>query len=185
LEIKNKLRDHDVFSARLSALSEDPKYYLDLKTICDGDVFCGRVDDLPRYFDKERFDYIVLDAPLNIYAQPLALLRQLLSLLRSKGQLFLRVRNTFDVCTMVNALGSKNNSYDICLAHMTVELIQRVAYPLGGMVQEVRVETHGSHDALRKQFSDIIAKAKLSGNINETVMRLFAENYVLNICRTQ
>jgi GT2 family glycosyltransferase len=185
LEIKNRLRDHDVFSTRLSALCEDPKYYLDLKTICDGDVFCGRADDLPRYFDKKRFDYVVLGEPLNTYAQPLALLRQLLSLLKSKGQLLLRVRNTFDVCTMVNALGNRNNFYDTCPAHMTVELIQRAAYPLGGVIQEVRVETNGAQVSLVKQFTEIIEKAKLSGNINETVMRLFAENYVLNICRTQ
>jgi GT2 family glycosyltransferase len=81
LEVKNRLRGFGVFSPRLSALSEDSKYYLDLKTICEGDVFCAKVEDLRECFENRRFNYIVLGAPLNMYNHPLKLLKVLLGLL--------------------------------------------------------------------------------------------------------
>ncbi len=185
LEIKNKLREFDLCTARLSALSEDPKYYLDLKTICEGDVFCGRKDHLPEYFENRRFDYVVLGTPLNTNAQPIGLLKKLLKLLKSEGQLFIRLRNTFDVCTMMNALGNDRSFYDNCPVHLTVEFIQRTIHPLNAIIRELRVESHTVGNDVATQFSEIVKNVGLAKKFDETMTRLFAENYVLNIVHTQ
>jgi GT2 family glycosyltransferase len=111
LEVANRLREFGTLSARLSAFSQDARYYVDLKTICAGDVRCGRPEDLPWCFDEACFDYIVLGAPLNSYADPGRLLRGLLRLLRGAGQLFVKLRNTFDIYSMMNMLGNNRNFY--------------------------------------------------------------------------
>ncbi len=185
LEIKNKLREFGVFSARLSALSQDAKYYLDLKTICEGEVVCARAHHLSDYFDPGRFDYVVLGTPLNTYDHPVRFLTAMIKALKNQGQLFIRLRNTFDVCTMANILGNNDNFYDNCPVHLPVRTIQQAIYPIGGIIKEVRVESHQVENGLVGQFTEIVQKAKLTNNVNETMIKLFAESYLLHIVRAQ
>jgi len=56
LELKNKLREANIYNIRLSAFSIDPKYWYDLKTICAGEVVVDRIEFINEYFSDTRFD---------------------------------------------------------------------------------------------------------------------------------
>lgn len=60
LSIKNELRKHGMFNCELSAYVQDAKFWLDLQTICDGNVFCHPIDRIHEVLAESKYDYIVL-----------------------------------------------------------------------------------------------------------------------------
>ena len=61
LDIKNWLRIVGIFQTELSAFTQDPKYWVDLKTICTGPVLCDREEFLADAFLPGYFDYVIAD----------------------------------------------------------------------------------------------------------------------------
>lgn len=74
LHFKNCLRAYDLGRATLSAFVQDAKYWVDLKTICSGEVFCQPLRDLEAALEGHTYDYIILGMPLADYEDPKALL---------------------------------------------------------------------------------------------------------------
>ena len=64
----------------LSAFTQDPKYWVDLKTICTGPVICDREEFLTDSFLPESFDYIAAARPINRYHEPQKILNDLFTL---------------------------------------------------------------------------------------------------------
>ncbi len=87
LTAKNILRHHGMTKVSLSAYISDPKYWMDLKTICDGIVACG---ELP---EQEMFSEIIVGDHLNQYNTPEADLMILLSHLQNGGRLAFKYFN--------------------------------------------------------------------------------------------
>lgn len=105
LDIKNWLRTFGLFDADLSAFTQDPKYWLDLKTICGGPVACDREEFLIDSFPRETFDYIVVDRPLNRYHEPVKMLRDLFSLCKKGGYLVCKLVNAYSFKEYLHLLG--------------------------------------------------------------------------------
>lgn len=105
LDVKNWLRRFGLFDADLSAFIQDPKYWLDLKTICKGPVVCDREEFLIDSFPRETFDYIVIDRPLNRYHEPVKMLRDLFSLCKKSGYLVCRLANAHSFREYLHLLG--------------------------------------------------------------------------------
>ena len=87
LTAKYLLRYHGMEQVSLSACTTDPKYWIDLKSICDGVVVCGKVPE------QELFYEIILGTQLNLYASPKELLARLLSHLLPGGRLAFKYVN--------------------------------------------------------------------------------------------
>lgn len=108
LDIKNWLRKSGIFNTELSAFTQDPKYWLDLKTICAGPVLCDREEFLTDSFLPDYFDYVVADRPLNRYHEPQKMLDGLFSLCRGGGIVACKLKNTFSFQEYVHLLGQRN-----------------------------------------------------------------------------
>ena len=111
LDVKNWLRKFGLFEANLSAFTQDPKYWLDLKTICKGSVVCDREEFLADSFPRERFDYIVADRPINRYHEPSKMLRDLFSLCKNGGYLICKLANAYSFKEYLHLLG-QTDVYD-------------------------------------------------------------------------
>ena len=85
LELKNKLRESEIYNSQLSAFSTDAKYWLDLKTICEGEVFVDRVEYLNDHFSGTQFNFIILGKPVNFYDAPFMLIKEIFKLLKRMG----------------------------------------------------------------------------------------------------
>lgn len=105
LDVKNWLRSCGLFHAELSAFTQDPKYWQDLKTICSGPVICDREEFLVDSFPSEHFDYIVADRPLNRYHEPVKMLRDLFSLCKKGGYLICKLANAYSFREYLYLLG--------------------------------------------------------------------------------
>ena len=105
LEIKNKLREFSSFNPVISAFTQESKYEIDLKTVCNETVACDREEFLKSYFVADYYTYIYIGRHINHYHEPMSVMFDTLSLLKSEGQMFVTLKNTFDLLSFLHMLG--------------------------------------------------------------------------------
>ena len=108
LDVKNRLRKFGIYNAELSAFTQDPKYWLDLKTICAGTVSCDREEFLTDNFAAGSFDYVVADRPINRYHEPQKILNDMFALAKPGGVIICKLKNTASFQEYINMLGERN-----------------------------------------------------------------------------
>ena len=153
LDVKNWLQTFGISDVTLSAFIQDPKYWVDLKTICSGPVICDREEFLLSDFPRETFDYIVVDQPINCYHNPEMMLRALFQLCADGGHVVCKLFNTFsfrEYMTMLNGAGNyttKKVSFNISL-----ERFQNMLEEYGDI--RCRIETASMAEDELKQFAE-------------------------------
>ncbi|BBB90418.1 MAG TPA: glycosyltransferase family 2 protein [Methylomusa anaerophila] len=175
LEIKNSLRDKGIFNVRLSAFSAEAKYWLDLKTICDGQVAVDRTEYISEYFRQEKFDYILLGKPINTYRHPYLLLEQLLQVLEGDGQLLLKLRNTYDIGTLFRITGVDIATDSSIIHHISLDEFNRRLQYYGCCAKDIVAEPHPIDKNMKKMLDSI------SFNTEEAYLKAAAKDYILNI----
>lgn len=108
LDVKAWLGFAGYQNVSLSAITTDPKYWVDLRTVCDSKVFCGSVEDACAEFSPMSFDYVIADQPLNQFENPERLLKVLFSLAKHDGAVYCRLRNTASFRMYLTLLGEEN-----------------------------------------------------------------------------
>ena len=129
LDVKNIIRKFGITEPKVSAFSQDGKYYADLKTICD-EVSCDRIEYLRNYFSENSFDYIIFGENVNEYAEPISVVRNAFSLLKENGQMFFPLKNVYDVNAVMSILGFPIQSYTEARA-FTVEQLAKSLSDVG------------------------------------------------------
>lgn len=141
LDVKNWLRGLGQPEADLSAFTQDPKYWLDLKTICKCPVVCDREEFLVDSFPGECFDYVVADRPLNRYHEPAKMLRDLFSLCKKDGYLICKLANTYSFREYLHLLGQTdvfNPEYSL---NIPIEQFRAAVRQWGTIQCELRINT--------------------------------------------
>lgn len=105
LDIKNMLREQELYDVSLSAFTQEDKYVTDLKTICDGAVFCDREDYFRGSFSRESFDYAIIYREINRYHEPLQILLDVYETLKPGGQLIFRLQNVYSIFSLLQIAG--------------------------------------------------------------------------------
>lgn len=139
LDVKNWLRKQGVFTAELSAFTQDPKYWQDLKTICTGGVLCDREEFLSDAFPREYFDCIVADRPVNQYHEPQKLLNDLFTLCKKGGLVVCKLHNTFAFQTYVHQLGQRDTYDPVFSYHLPVEAVREALERQGTILRTVAI----------------------------------------------
>jgi len=156
LQIKNKLRTLGITNAEMYAYTQQPEFYLDLQTVFgENNVVCGTEDEiLARYIGQE-FDYIVLGDYINKYKNPKLLLKNLSVLLKKDGQLFLSLKNVYDIFSIYQLTGY----FDIHNPEMYLTLssddLFRMAEQLGLNIKYFTSYKHGSIGISQEELSVI------------------------------
>ena len=112
LDIKNSIRKYGIFNTKNYAFTTDSKYDVDLRTICNGAVVCDRTDFIYNSFKPDFFNYIIIGENINEYDKPEKVIRDLYSLLKPQGQLFLSLKNTYNIFTLLETMGYDINYSD-------------------------------------------------------------------------
>ena len=142
LDIKNWLRKAGIFDAELSAFTQDPKYWVDLKTICTGPVICDREEFLTDSFLPESFDYIAADRPINRYHEPQKILNDLFTLCKKGGLVICRIKNTFSFQSYLHQLGQRD-VYDPEFSYQIPVETFRSALEKKGLVRSIVAHPFG------------------------------------------
>ncbi|OAA93666.1 glycosyltransferase [Clostridium coskatii] len=180
LELKNKLRNNGIFDTRLSSFSTAAKYWLDLKTICDGKVEVDRIEYLFQHFKGDKFDYIILGKPINSYDNPYEILEQMVHLLTSHGQLLLKLENTNSFIKLL-----KNNSVDlnisqISLKNITIDKFYNMLKNHGYYAKSTKTEMYN----LNSNLLDSI-KANILFSSKDDYKKSLIKYYVINIAKQE
>ncbi|OOM16255.1 glycosyltransferase [Clostridium saccharobutylicum] len=180
LEVKNKLRNKGLFNTRLSAFSTEAKYWLDLKTICDDAVEVDRIDFLTEHFYGQKFDYIVMGKPINEYGNPYKLVTQVLNLLSDDGQLLVKLKNTYDIITLLKIMNITLNMNQQNLYNVLVDEFNEYLKTKGYFIKDAYIELHEVGESLKKDIKNLIS-FKTDNDYNKALVN----NYVLNIVKNK
>lgn len=177
LEIRNKLREYGVTDTTCYAFTSEAKYFLDLQTLCN-EVICDKIEFLWDYYPKESFDYILLGAPINTYHHPYILLKHLFNLLKPKGTLLLKLKNTFNETNLTYSLGRFDLSTipepALC---MSVENTNAYLLGMGAVVRKITLSYHSVTMEAVESFKKTMAAAN-SPNQEAALARLFTKDYL-------
>lgn len=182
LEIKNKLRSFGVMNCRLNSFTTNAKYFLDLQTICD-DVKCDRIEYLSDYYAAENFDYIIMSEPINMYNKALVLVQKMYDFLKPGGTLLFKLRNSYDVRSMLHLLGNINTPRDDEMPiHISLDdfcgflNVVKIKY-------EILFEPHLLDEFTINKLKEDIKNAGQTSSVDETFTRLSVKDYIFCITK--
>lgn len=178
LEIRNKLREYGLTETTCDAFTSKAKYFFDLQTICN-EVTCDRIDFLSDYYDNESYDYILVGEPINTYSNPYLVLKHLFGLLKPKGTLLIKLRNTANQNNLLYSLGNFNHSNFVASSFcISAESMNRYLLEMGAKVSRIALmQDHIVSDAL-KIFKEMIKNVDPANNPDATFARLITKDYL-------
>ena len=176
LDIKNWIKGSGCFDTKISAFTQDAKYYLDLCTICDGPVICDREEYLSDAFDREAYDYVVCDKDINLYRDPEMLLKNIFSFCKKDGIVVIKLKNTESFYEFFNALGYRD-VYDEEIAYnITIEALQKKVGEYGRVCRLFHIPYDGqpvSDEDINKHLPEVYGSKKRKEVINRLRSREF------------
>jgi len=178
LDVKNWLRRFGIFNANISAFTQDPKYWLDLKTICAGSVICDREEFLIDSFPRENFDYVVADRPLNRYHEPQKVINDLFSLCKKGGLVVCKLSNTYSFQSYLHQLGQRDVYNPEFAYHIPLEAVKASLDKLGEVKKIVSIPFN--LDGERQKLLDALLPGELAkSQRKEAVERMIVKEYLL------
>ena len=182
LDVKNWLRRFGLFDADISAFTQDPKYWMDLKTICTGPVICDREEFLLDSFPRENFDYVVADRPLNRYHEPQKLMNDLFALCKKGGTVICKLSNTFSFQSYLHQLGQRDVYNPEFAYQIPLEAVKASLDKLGDVKRIIPIPFR--LDAEQQKLLDALLPTELAkSQRKEAVERMIAKEYLLIVER--
>lgn len=183
LDVKNNIRKFGVFNPEVSAFTRDGKYDTDLKTICNGMVVCDRPEFIGSSFDPGYFDYIIIENEVNNYSEPVKFVYEAYKLLKTGGQLFISLKNTYNVLTMMTMLGY-DVGYKETAAHYSLYSFYAGIREKGMKIELVNREMYNLSDEYMKYLANVIAAGKAEDtDENVLLTQLMINRYWFKIVR--
>lgn len=178
LDAKNWLRKNGLFFARLSAFTQEPKYWADLKTICEGGVFCDREEFLADAFPREYFDIVIADRPVNQYHEPQKLINDLFGLCKKGGLVVCRLRNTFTFQEYLYLLGQREACEPEYSYHIPVEAVQAALERQGALRKCVAVPFVVAPES-QETLRSVLPEGFSTEQQDSLLSRMLSREYVL------
>lgn len=184
LEIKNHLRQNNIFDAECCAVTSEGRYFIDLLTVCGADnvVACSPAD-ASDHFKQEVFDYIIIGENINEYPEPFRIIRHVYSLLKKAGQMFVYLKNDYDIYTFLNVIGHRQVRPTKASLNMTIEqfleqlLNMDIKAEVAGVVPYTNVPEEYINEVNNR------TAAFVQDEWSETAARLTADRFIVKIER--
>lgn len=183
LDIKNTLREYGIFNSEISSYTQNPKYILDLNSICSGTIECNKIDFLYNSFRSNSFDFIFIDQAVNEYSDPIRVVCDAYALLKSNGQMFISLKNTYNVFTLLKMLGH-DVDYSSNAVHYDLDRFYTVINEMKINMQFISLELYNASDIIINYSSQIIDFAKPDEvDKDELLNRIMTDKYWFKIVK--
>ena len=183
LDIKNRIREYGIFDAELSAFSQNEKYMEDLRSICTGIVSCDREEYFRDNFPVNYFDYIIIGQDINRYHEPQKVLLDAYNMLKENGQLLISLKNTFNIYSLFQLYGMKDD-YDGEFAYnYTVDAFWNVVEKMGMNISYLCNETYnnGIPDATLQYCKNVLSGQCEGEQLEEMYARMLTSRFWFSI----
>lgn len=160
------------------AYFQDAKYYTDLKSVCEGEVISDNENNLECHFENKKFDYIVIGESINLYNDPIRMIKSAYRLLAEKGQLIVSLKNTKSIITILNMMGYKIGEMAI-YQDISFDNLNAILNGSGIQISSVAIEKYDniSDDALSLVDNMIKNYANKNIDMNEIKARIYADKF--------
>ncbi len=162
LTIKNKLRKIGIYDVKLSAFSGEAKYFIDLKTISDGEVKISDSKTAIDLFKDSKFDFIVFGEIFSENNYDL-LIDSCNNILNDQGYIFFKFENVNNVHNLVNYITYERlNS----LQEAVQNLANKIKYNVKSL-NVVKVTYSEFNDGFKDEFKEKYKYENIDSIINE------------------
>lgn len=103
LDVKNHIRKSGYLFTKIKAFTTNVAYYTDLSYIAE-EVTHSEINNLKKTYVSNDFHIIVMDTPINFYANSLELLNEMLELLKKGGYLLISLKNNLDISKLLRII---------------------------------------------------------------------------------
>lgn len=183
LDIKNRLRRDGIYDVELSAFTRDPKFWLDLKTICKGSVVSDREEYLREHFQDEEFDYIITDEAINLYKEPKKILEDMFRICAVGGVIIFKLYNTHSIMDLLYSYGEKD-LYDRAEAvNIAVDEMIKLVGSKGKIFQNNIVPTFHNLDGGSELLERIVPKNVCGDKRDEVLQKLLIKEYLFVVIK--
>jgi hypothetical protein len=160
------------------AYASEAKYYTDLQSVCSK-VEIGSLDELDRRYAENTFDIVAMCEPVNLYENPMELIKKLFHATKKGGMLLFPIRNVSDY---------KNFLYTLNIPQLRQQDLPRLLY-LEDVCQQLSAICAGDiklfslnymeqvAQEMKKEVQTMYEKMMPGENVRELVDRLFVEKY--------
>ncbi len=181
LEIENFLKRNKKNNFISSAFTTQAKYYLDLKTICEGTVYCDRIDYIDEYINQNYFDYIIIGEPIDKYSDPIRLLDSVLKAAKKGSKIMFKLINANDVNKLLEICGNKEVSNDN--KNASISFNKLLAELDSKKITEIKIarKKYDIDLASIKKLRQSIENIALTDNNDETLEAILTKEYLLCI----
>lgn len=183
LDIKNEIRKHGIFDAETSAFSQDEKYMEDLKTICNGIVSCDREEYLRDSFPEDYFDYIIIGRDINRYHEPQKVLMDVYRMLKKEGQLFISLKNTYNIYSLFQLYGMKEDYDEEFAYNYSIDVFWKMVKKMGMNISYLCNETYhnGIPDKTLQYCKNVLSGQCEGEQLEEMYARMMTSRYWFSI----
>lgn len=178
LELKNKMKENDIWNVKLNAFSTEAKYWLDLNTICD-EVVVDRIDYIAEHFN-EKFNYIILGKIINFYKDPYKLLDDMISFVSDDGSIIIKCKNSYDVKTLLHLTGKYVDEEKQAVQNLDLDLLNKYLIEKGMYIKNIIAECNNINPAAQDYIKKIFSNIEES---NAIMNKLLIDNYIIEIVK--
>lgn len=186
LELKNGYRRQNIFKASCYAYTTEGKYMIDLQTVCGAEkVFSGPIEGFQDDFEENSFDSIVIERDINTFNDPFRVIKGAYGLLKKDGQLFISLKNTQDLFSLLEMLGRHIKKVDNVALNYKIEdflgCLANRKYNYKFIGTRLYNENVLGNDL--KGIAEKILKLTGAPNIDETFCRLCSDRFFILITK--
>lgn len=176
LDIKNTFGHHRTVTT--SAFFQEPKYYIDLSSICNDQVVCDREENIKCYFVENTFDYIVMGESVNVYNDPVRMIKEAYDLLAVGGQFIFPLKNTKNVLSLLSTIGYEINNEQGIYLDLTLDELNGILCGFGIEIKGVAVEYYKniSH-SINELACKILQYSNKNADLNEISTRILTDKF--------
>lgn len=177
LDIKNMFPyDKKVIT---SAYFQEAKYYVDLNTICNGKVICDKEESIKNHFSIGTFDYVIIGEPINMYNDPVKVIKDTYEILSDRGQLVFSLKNTKSLISVLGAMGYTIDNNQGIYQDIKFDNLIAILSDMGVNIKGVAVHRY---DNISESVKDLVKSllsqyANKNADLDEIDVRLQADKF--------
>ncbi len=181
LEMKNYLTKNGVYRSNLNAYTTQAKYYLELQTICNGDVNCDRIEYIRDFYKQDTFDYVILGEPINLYKEPIKVIQRLIEITKFTGKILIKLRNTCDFKGFMSSIGYNNHMDGDMPVMLSIIDLSECLKIIGVKSAHISANNHDLDNASMEILRSAITNTHLVENVDVVIGNLRVDEYLICI----
>lgn len=181
LEIENFLIRNSLKRYISSAFTTQAKYYLDLQTVCNGEVWCDRIEYIQDCINHYKYDYIIIGEDISSYKNPIKLLEILIKCSNKGAKILFKLKNYNDIDRFIAKYQNISSYKKDCSLDFSIDNLLDYLRSMQSMNINIKTEIYDIDKDGIERIKMIIKEIQPNSNIEEIIEKIIVKNYFVCI----